>query len=295
MEKFVEGKFGAEALNKLENMHRGGKNNEKGNRLEDRFAVFKIASLANMAATAEPELQLLKQEKGFVDDVVITYPNSKKKENFQAKDVQTITWSAFTENFEMQYAIDIEHHGYDSSWTNALLSNKKQYEKLSGKVPESIKTHTKCEYFPNDESLPSLLISYPPLKESLEKLSKKKGDLSYCETIFAQIMGQWSISDTGKVIEILDNAKKNARPNLFTSDKCLDFDQDALKILEEIAGLTYSLDHEELNISCNGCTLLMASKEKNNINRCENLLKEQQPKTLIELINVWQSLSKACR
>lgn len=83
MEEFISKKFGKDKLSKLNNMHQGGKNNEKGNRLEDRFAVFNIVLLFPLASTSEPELSLFKQEKGFVDDLVITYPNNKKKENYQ--------------------------------------------------------------------------------------------------------------------------------------------------------------------------------------------------------------------
>ncbi|ELB2752614.1 TPA: hypothetical protein ACVO3J_000704 [Vibrio alginolyticus] len=294
MEDFVKDRFGADKLAKLNNMHQGGKNNEKGNRLEDRFAVFKIVSLAPLATSEEPNLSLLKQEKGFVDDVVITYPNSKKKENYQAKDVKEITWSAFTDNFHMQHTIDTEHYGYDTSWTNALLAQEGQYTKLSGKIPESIKHHTKCVYFPNDESLPSLILKHSPLKEGLARLSKKKDDLSHYETIFAQILGQWSISESGLIADILEKTKYNARPDLFISDKLLDFDIKALKILADIPGLTYSLDSEELHINCKGFEFLLASAQLGNVEQCEILLKEQQPETVVELIEVWKALSKVC-
>lgn len=292
VENFVKGRFGEDKLEKLNNMHQGGKSNEKGNRLEDRFAVFQIVSLAPLVNTDEPNLSLFKQDKGFVDDVVLTYPNLNKKENYQAKDVKDIAWSAFTDNFQMQYAIDIEHYGYGASWTNALLAQECQFTKLSGKIPKDIQHHTKCVYFPNDESLPSLILKHGPLKEGLANLSKKKGDLSHYETIFAQILGQWMVSETGLVSDILKKSKENARPDLFISDKLLDFDQKALKILAEIQNLTYSLDNDELRISYNGANLLLASPQQNNVELCENLLKEQQPKTMIELIEIWKSLSK---
>lgn len=295
MENFVEKKFGADKLEKLNNMHQGGKNNEKGNRLEDRFAVFKIISLAPSAITDEPNVRLLKQDKGFVDDIVIIYPDSNKKENYQAKDVQNIAWSAFIDNFKMQYSIDIEHLKYDESWTNALFAQKTQHDKLSKKIPEDIKNHTQCVYFPNDESLPALILNHEPLKIGLAKLSKKKNDISHYETIFAQILGQWGISETGSVADILEKSKENARPNLFAIDKVLDFDTNALVFLDEIKNLTYSLDNDELNISYNGMNLLLSSYKLDNVKECEFLLKETQPKTMLELINIWKSLSKVCK
>jgi hypothetical protein len=292
VEAFVKNRFGEDKLKKLNNMHQGGKNNEKGNRLEDRFAVFKIVSLAPLVDGDEPDLCLLKQEKSFVDDVVISYPKSNKKENYQAKDVKEIAWSAFADNFEMQYAIDMEYHDCQTSWTNALLAEHSQYIKLSQKIPENIKHHTKCVYFPNDESFPSLLLKHNPLKEGLAKLSKKKGDLSHYETIFAQILGQWGISESGRVADILKSSKENARPNLFIDGLPLDFDQKALDILVNIPELSYSLDNGELQVSCKGFEFLLASAKMDNVKQCEDLIKEQQPRTVIELVEVWKSLSK---
>lgn len=296
VENFVKNRFGEDKLKKLNNMHQGGKNNEKGNRLEDRFAVFKIVSLAPLVDGDEPDLCLLKQEKGFVDDVVISYPKSQKKENYQAKDVKEIAWSAFTDNFQMQYTVDTEFHKYNESWTNALLAEYSQYEKLSKKIPDDIKEHTECVYFPNDESFPSLLINHVPLKEGLARLSKKKGDLSHYEVIFAQILGQWGVNESGLVSDILKKTKENAHPDLFLSDKVLDFNLESLNILAKIPDLSYSLDNDELRIIYNGANLLLASPEKNNVELCENLIKEQQPKTVEEMIEIWKSLSlpKTC-
>lgn len=291
VEEFIKENFGEEKLKKLNNMHQGGKNNEKGNRLEDRFAVFKIVSLAPLMRASEPDLSLLKQEKGFVDDVVITFPNMNKKENYQAKDVQEIAWSAFVENFQMQHSLDVNHHGYTQSWTNALLAQESQYIKLSKKIPPEIQHHTECVFFPNDESLPSLIMRYKPLKDGLADLSKKKDDLSHYETIFAQILGQWSVSESGRIADILQKSKDNARPNLFINDRVLQFDDKALQYLDQIQNLEYSLDNDELSIRCNGFNFTLASVQLGNVEQCEVLLKQKRPQTLIELIEIWQALS----
>lgn len=275
-------------------MHQGGKNNEKGNRLEDRFAVFNIVLLFPLASTSEPELSLFKQEKGFVDDLVITYPNNKKKENYQIKDIKEVAWSAFTDNFQMQYILDIDYHGYKESWTNALLAQKNQYIKLSEKIPKIIQQHTKCVYFPNDESLSLLILNHEPLKNGLANLSKKKDDLSHYETIFTQILGQWSVSETGLVTDILKKSKENARPDLFVSNSSLVFNKKALEVLDKIQDLTYSLDDDELHVCCKGFNFTLASSQLGNVKQCEVLLNKQQPKTVIDLIEIWKALPKAC-
>lgn len=291
VEEFIKENFGEEKLRKLNNMHQGGKNNEKGNRLEDRFAVFKVVSLAPLMRTSEPDLILSKQEKGFVDDIVITFPNMNKKENYQAKDAKDIAWSAFVENFQMQHSLDVNHHGYTQSWTNALLAEESQYIKLSKKIPAEIQHHTECVFFPNDESLPSLIMRYKPLKDGLADLSKKKDDLSHYETIFAQILGQWSVSENGRIADILQKSKDNARPNLFINDRVLQFDDKALQYLDQIQNLEYSLDNDELSIRCNGFNFTLASVQLGNVEQCEVLLKQKRPKALIELIEIWQALS----
>ncbi len=291
VEEFIKENFGEEKLRKLNNMHQGGKNNEKGNRLEDRFAVFKVVSLASLMRTSEPDLILSKQEKGFVDDIVITFPNMNKKENYQAKDAKDIAWSAFVENFQMQHSLDVNHHGYTQSWTNALLAEESQYIKLSQKIPPEIQHHTECVFFPNDESLPSLIMRYKPLKDGLADLSKKKDDLSHYETIFAQILGQWSVSENGRIADILQKSKDNARPNLFINDRVLQFDDKALQYLDQIQNLEYSLDNDELSIRCNGFNFTLASVQLGNVEQCEVLLKQKRPKALIELIEIWQALS----
>ena len=291
MEEFIKENFGEDKLMKLQNMHQGGKNNEKGNRLEDRFAVFKVVSLAPLMRTSEPDLIVSKQEKGFVDDIVITFPNMNKKENYQAKDAKDIAWSAFVENFQMQHSLDVNHHGYTQSWTNALLAEESQYIKLSKKIPPEIQHHTECVFFPNDESLPSLIMRYKPLKDGLADLSKKKDDLSHYETIFAQILGQWSVSENGRIADILQKSKDNARPNLFINDRVLQFDDKALQYLDQIQNLEYSLDNDELSIRCNGFNFTLASVQLGNVEQCEVLLKQKRPKALIELIEIWQALS----
>lgn len=291
VEEFIKENFGEDKLMKLQNMHQGGKNNEKGNRLEDRFAVFKVVSLAPLMRTSEPDLILSKQEKGFVDDIVITFPNMNKKENYQAKDAKDIAWSAFVENFQMQHSLDVNHHGYTQSWTNALLAEESQYIKLSKKIPPEIQHHTECVFFPNDESLPSLIMRYKPLKDGLADLSKKKDDLSHYETIFAQILGQWSVSENGRIADILQKSKDNARPNLFINDRVLQFDDKALQYLDQIQNLEYSLDNDELSIRCNGFNFTLASVQLGNVEQCEVLLKQKRPKALIELIEIWQALS----
>lgn len=291
VEEFIKENFGEEKLRKLNNMHQGGKNNEKGNRLEDRFAVFKVVSLAPLMRTSEPDLILSKQEKGFVDDIVITFPNMNKKENYQAKDAKDIAWSAFVENFQMQHSLDVNHHGYTQSWTNALLAEESQYIKLSKKIPPEIQHHTECVFFPNDESLPSLIMRYKPLKDGLADLSKKKDDLSHYETIFAQILGQWNVSENGRIADILQKSKDNARPNLFINDRVLQFDDKALQYLDQIQNLEYSLDNDELSIRCNGFNFTLASVQLGNVEQCEVLLKQKRPKALIELIEIWQALS----
>ena len=291
VEEFIKENFGEEKLRKLNNMHQGSKNNEKGNRLEDRFAVFKVVSLAPLMRTSEPDLILSKQEKGFVDDIVITFPNMNKKENYQAKDAKDIAWSAFVENFQMQHSLDVNHHGYTQSWTNALLAEESQYIKLSKKIPPEIQHHTECVFFPNDESLPSLIMRYKPLKDGLADLSKKKDDLSHYETIFAQILGQWNVSENGRIADILQKSKDNARPNLFINDRVLQFDDKALQYLDQIQNLEYSLDNDELSIRCNGFNFTLASVQLGNVEQCEVLLKQKRPKALIELIEIWQALS----
>jgi hypothetical protein len=41
-----------------------------------------------------------------------------------------------------------------------------------------------------------------------------------------------------------------------------------------------------------GFEFLLASANMNNVEKCENLIKEQQPTTVIALIEIWKSLSK---
>lgn len=63
VEEFIKENFGEEKLKKLNNMHQGGKNNEKGNRLEDRFAVFNFTLASVQLGNVEQCEVLLKQKR----------------------------------------------------------------------------------------------------------------------------------------------------------------------------------------------------------------------------------------
>ena len=76
----------------LKNKHKGGKNNAKGNRYENFYAVFQIASLMNSQFERLDNVYLTSQlSETFVDDLLIEKDNSIRTYH-QIKDVKKLTW-----------------------------------------------------------------------------------------------------------------------------------------------------------------------------------------------------------
>ncbi|OOE58781.1 hypothetical protein [Salinivibrio kushneri] len=292
MDDFVEQTLGNDALQRLMRMDRGGSSNEKGNRLEDRYATYKIIDSFLKIYTEEPTLELAHQEKGFVDDIVIKYPALSLKVNYQAKDKQQISWNELEANFKCQYVVDTGYHRYKHSKTIALIAPKEQYTKLSTSIPHSISNHTECEHFPNDESFSRIILDFPPLREALKNVVRKHNDDSHLETAFAQILGQWKVSRSSLVKDIWDNVIANAKPKLFVKPPhipALEISDRLRRILDTAEKVRYDLSDEALSIDICGFTYEISVYDDDYKEKIL-MLEKRRPKSPSDFIELWEGM-----
>ena len=88
----------------LKHKNRGGKNNAKGNRYENYYAVFQIALLLNSYRERLDDVCLATQlSNAFVDDLLIGVGNSNKTYH-QIKDVKVLSWNTGNLKYDFEKA-----------------------------------------------------------------------------------------------------------------------------------------------------------------------------------------------
>ena len=70
---------------------KGGANNEKGNRFENHFAIFKITEYLNSYSESKAQVVFSSQVEAFVDDLLIILEEG-NKEFYQIKNSKSLKW-----------------------------------------------------------------------------------------------------------------------------------------------------------------------------------------------------------
>ncbi len=281
--------FGDAVLDYVNNKHRGGQNNAKGNSFENYFTLFQIADLACEFFETEETVIFSAQILAFLDDLVITLPQRKEVRNHQIKDIEDLSWGKaelrnLADDFEKQHRLNLELE-YCISKCFIVVSRVNVHQKLENAIPENIKSFTQVSHFPAAKSVAELLTSSPSLRERLAFLSafdEEKPDRDKLETIASVLLGAWVSSEQTHVSlhELLVKTRAASPSYIRSLAKDIPLDPLVKKILDNIPDFTYSLTKGFLKWNfLNGLQkgTLPYSQDDQRFERFQSLLKRDQP------------------
>lgn len=207
---------GKKLLKYLQNKHKGGRNNQKGNTFENFFSVYIIAKSFNDKLDNEHTL-FSSQSYAFVDDLLIEHIKDKIETYYQIKDVTSLSWfngeHPLKDDFIYQFKIS------SKSEINAkfklVVSNKGIYDDLVSKLPSEIKGFAEVIHFETASSLNNLIRKNPLMKAELSNMcALNNPSTDKLETLATILLGAWDASEKSKVQfrEIL-NRSQSQNPN----------------------------------------------------------------------------------
>lgn len=178
-----------EDLQYVENKHRGGENNAKGNSFEAFYAVYYILKHFNLGDEDKtyffPQIKL-----AFVDDLMIsclgknTFHQIKNKENVSWGNESTMGSIAY--DFKKQMAVCVER---DEKYALKLVVSHED-ETLASSIPECLE-HTSVEFFPYYTNL-NRYVYEEGFKGEIVKCFGDIHDLNLIENIATVVLGLWS-------------------------------------------------------------------------------------------------------
>lgn len=212
----------------LRNKYKGGMNNKKGAMYENYYATYCIARLMNIHIKNLDNVYLTSQcENCFVDDLLINEPTLNSYH--QLKDVKDLTWnSSITNDFKRQKE---ELTGRGENFLLKLIYSCPERDLET--IPSEIKSCTVVERFPASKSINNLILSYPPFKEVILKISHPVcSEDDKLSGIASAILGVWESSDQKRVslkqiserVRSIGNGYLNIKtyPNVQISTQCMD-------------------------------------------------------------------------
>lgn len=256
LDEFVEAKLGADALKALCNQSRGGDNNQKGNRHEQFFAVYKLAKYFGESPT--DCIEISSQDRAFVDDLVVLNKSKDIKRSYQLKDSKSVYWhnkKGIKPYFKRQHIIDKEFHKNSESETVLVLANENTFKLRSSDIPRDIKKHTRCLHFPNFDTINELIVSNKEFRDAIGQLCAWPDDTSKIEVVAQLLLGAWASKNytVRSAKDLVDSAKMGADPNFFcVRGSELKIDEDLKNILDNLRKLNYDVRSGLLTYSVAG-------------------------------------------
>lgn len=186
----------------LKNKNRGGKNNTKGNRYENYYAVFQIALLLNSHHERLDYVYLATQlSDTFVDDLLIGVENSNKTYH-QIKDVKNLSWNTDNLKYDFERQKDICLEKEETFNLKLVHSNPVAHQKLV-EIPKEFSDCTNVEFFPAYSELGQLYWNYSPFKDAIaEIVAEGRDDDSVLYGVASSILGVWNSVDSEKTISL---------------------------------------------------------------------------------------------
>lgn len=215
LELFVEKNLGKDVLVNLQNIHRGGINNQKGRDYEDFFQLFKAFELASLDIDHSKHF-LSCQELAFIDDICYLDQENSVKHNFQAKNSSgdPADWDTeITTRCQRQTFIDTNFYNVQESRNYLLVSCERKKENNLKKIPLILHPLNTCIFFPYFKSLVELL-NQTQLKSYIETLidSNDSSQIDYAAKL---ILGVLKGGVSQDIKSIFEEACSNAHPNPF--------------------------------------------------------------------------------
>jgi len=175
---------------------KGGANNEKGNRFENHFAIFKITEYLNSYSESKAQVVFSSQVEAFVDDLLIILEEG-NKEFYQIKNSKSLKWEhgnkqkSLCYDFLNQKRIEKEQ---DSKFRLLLIVNSVYLQLiLTQSLPKSLRQHTEVGYFPYSDSIHNLVSQHLEFRQELEKLiAISSPSIDKLEALATAILGVWN-------------------------------------------------------------------------------------------------------
>lgn len=213
---FIEAKFGKDCANWLVNIHKGGSSNQKGNRYEQYFTVYKAFQLASNHSLIFDKQLLCNQTLGFVDDICHIDKQHNIKYNYQAKnsDNASADWTAdITTRFTYQHIIDTEFLKFNQSNNLLVVSNQVKWQNNQSKIPSELQTTAQCIYFPDCHSTLEL-IENTDIREFVVKLIDGSS-IDKIDYALKLILGIIQSNQQQDIQSIFNQASVEGHPNPF--------------------------------------------------------------------------------
>lgn len=245
LDNFVESNLGVEALKLLNYQSVGGNNNSKGNMHEQFFAVYKLAKY--YSEQPEDKVQIMSQDKAFVDDLIIINVNSGVKRSYQLKDSKRVYWSkrkGISQYFKRQYAIDKDFHNFTDAKTILVLAQESVFNLRKKDIPKSIQPHTECILFKNSNTVNRMLLDNPRFKSAISNICINPNEIDKMEVIVQSLLGAWNAykSELKEVSSFFDKAKVAIKPDFFKDNTNVILDGKLIAILDNIDEIKYTLE-----------------------------------------------------
>lgn len=232
----------------LKNKNKGGKNNAKGNRYENYYAVFQIALLLNSHHERLDDVCLATQlSDTFVDDLLIGVENSNKTYH-QIKDVKDQSWNKGKLKYDFKRQKEICLGNKETFSLKLVHSNQANHQKLV-EIPKEFSDCTNVEFFPAYKELSQLYWYYPPFKDAIAEIvadGSNNDDVLY--GVAGSILGAWESVNADNLIslkQIRENIYKINPYDALKTYPTVELPDSCKKILEDIG----------VNFHTNGQTL----------------------------------------
>lgn len=259
LEQFVQHNFGDKYVKSLQNIHRGGINNAKGNQYEQYYLLFKIFQLANQEDFDLEQHYLQSQPYAFVDDICYIDKQHNIKHNYQLKNSQgqTATWSKELEQrFFYQQRIDIELLKFTQSKNYLIVSDENKAKNNQQQIKNiTEQQHFQCEHFPYYEKLLDLLHD-ETFKSYLDAVIMPTATFADRDFAVRLILNALNIHTEQSIISIFKQAESDAYPNPFIKFRTIsstlpEWFQIILNNLQST--VDYDVQYNQLSVIFNQC------------------------------------------
>lgn len=180
----------------------GGAINERGNKYEGYFTVFKITVNINLFPAKCDKVFFSAQEAAFVDDLLIDIDSLRQL--YQLKTSKSLDWGLArllkAINFDFSIQRQIEIYYKRKFELSLVVSYPTLANNLIASIPRHLKPCTKIIFFPYYDSFQKQILNDPIFRNELEKLSGLSSpSIDKLEALAASILGCWGATDKKRI------------------------------------------------------------------------------------------------
>ena len=228
----------------LNNKHKGGVTNQKGNEYEVYFATFTIARMINKYPQDLNSTIVSSQSQSFVDDFFTLHTPSSSYEYFQLKAGSCPGWGSGFKSLSFEFSTQQKIENYNKRKFRLFLvvGEYAGYKKMNASIPRGIKRSTSVEYFPYYDSVSKYLFHCKEFHSQIASLCAVKGH-DKLEALATCILGAWFVTNKRDIplIQIL-NSLRGINATWIKSDITASYlSPQLVGILDQIADFTYQI------------------------------------------------------